>query len=79
MSKMGRYVFQIQEEIDQYDHPDREGYSYAQPDEATRSSIRRNGNRGLFCGTGSIDGSEASSGSETEGHPIPKAPPTKEV
>ena len=47
MSKMGRYVFQIQEEIDQDDYRDRERGSDAGP--------------------------------ETEGHPIPKAPPTEEV
>ena len=54
-----------------------EGYSYAHPDEVTRSSIRRNELETLLRRRFRRR-IRASSGPETEGHPIP-APPTEEV
>lgn len=47
MSKMGRYVFELQEENQQYDYPDREGCTDAESHPLARVTIHGDGDRGL--------------------------------
>ena len=52
MSKMGRYVFQLQEETEQYEYRNRERCTHAGEDETTRPAVRRHGHRRFFFGAG---------------------------
>ena len=79
MSKMGRYVFQLQEEIEQYEYRNRKGCAHAGEDEATRSAVQRHGNRRFFFGAGGDGESEAGASSEATSDPIPEASSAEEI
>ena len=79
MSKMGRYVFQLQEETEQYEYRNRERCTHAGEDEATRPAVQRHGNRRFFFGAGGDGESEAGASPEATSDPIPEASPAEEV
>ena len=79
MSKMGRYVFQLQEETEQYEYRNRERCTHAGEDETTRPAVRRHGHRRFFFGAGGDGESEAGARPEATSDPIPEASPAEEI
>ena len=79
MSKMGRYVFQLQEENEQYDYPDREGCTDAESHPLARVTVYGDGDRGLFRRPRTCHGQQIDTGPEAESDPLSKAKPPEEV
>jgi len=80
MSKMGRYVYRLQEENEQYDnYPDREGCTDAESHPLARVTIYGDGDRGLLRGARTVERRQINPSSQAESDPLSETKPTEEV
>lgn len=81
MSKMGRYVFDLQmaEEAEFYGHPDRKARTNPQADKDTGPAAGRDGDRRLFCGTHQRERADGGQSTPTADLPMATGPTPCEI
>ncbi len=79
MSKMGRYVYQLQEENEQYDYPDREGCTDAESHPLARVTVYGNGDRRLVRRPRTFDRQPLDTGAEAESDKVSETESPQEV
>ena len=81
MSKMGRYVYDLQvaEEAEFYGHSNREACTDAEADEDTVLAASGNGSWGFVCGADQCERPDGGEGSETARLPLATGPIPYEI
>ena len=79
MSKMGRYVFELQEENQQYDYPDRKGCTDVESHPLARVTIHGDGDRGLVRRPRTFQRQSLDPSTEAESDKISKTKPATKI